>query len=133
WEDLAVVAGPPRSVAAGAVGSAEGLAGVHAAARHEAAAYRSPVVAAGLVVDARRAAELAPRHYRHVVEHAALIQVLDQGAEALVELAAVVAHEAEVLAVAVPAAEGQRHAAHARFHEAAGDEQLIVHRRRAVE
>ena len=41
-------------------------------------------------------------------EHAAGFQVFDQGAEALIELDAVIAHQVEVVAVAVPAAVGQR-------------------------
>ena len=66
-------------------------------------------------------------------EHAAHVQVFDQGAQALIELAAVIAHEGEVLAMAVPAAEGQGDAADARFHQPAGHQQLIVDRRGTVE
>ena len=90
------------------------------------------MVAAGVLVDARRAAELAPDDHRHVVEHAAHVEVLDQGAEALIELAAVVADQVEVLAVAVPAAVGQRHAANAGLDQPAGHQQMIVDGRSAV-
>ena len=65
-------------------------------------------------------------------EHAAHFQIVDQGGEALVELGAVVAHQVEVLAVAVPAAVGQRDAADAGLDQPAGHQQLIVDRRRAV-
>ena len=59
---------------------ADGLAGLHAAAGQQGATDLRPVVAAGAVVDPRRAAELAPGDHRHVVEHAARFEVLDQGA-----------------------------------------------------
>ena len=105
---------------------------LHAAAGQQGAADLRPVVAAGVLVDARRAAELAPGDHRHVVEHAARFQVVDQGAERLVELGAVVAHQVEVLAVAVPAAVGQRHAADAGLDQPPGHQQLVVDGRGAV-
>ena len=46
-----------------------------------------------------------------------LVEVIDQGAQALIELATVIAHQIEVLRVAVPAAVGQRHHANARFDQ----------------
>ncbi len=90
------------------------------------------MVAARAAVDARRAAEFAPGDHRHVVEHAAHVQVFDQGAQALVELGAVVADQAEVVAVSVPAAVGERHAADARLDQPARDQQMLVDRRRTV-
>src|SRR5262249_18582686 len=130
--DLAEVDGALLGVFAQAVGGADGLAGAHAAAGEQGAADLRPVVAAGLLVDARRAAELAPGDDRHVVEPAADLQVVEQGTQAAVELAAVVAHQVEVLAVAVPAAVGERHDAHAGLDQAAGHQQLVVDGRRAV-
>src|SRR5581483_9270838 len=59
-EDFAVSDRAVGGVFAQAVGGADDLAGTHAAAGHEAATHRGPVVAARVVVDARRAAELAP-------------------------------------------------------------------------
>src|SRR4051794_38968273 len=103
-DHLAEGDGPRRRELAQAVGAADDLAGPHAATGQQGTAHLRPVVAAGAVVDARRAAELAPDDDGRVVEHAAHVEVLDQGAEALVELAAVIADEVEVLAVAVPAA-----------------------------
>src|SRR5262249_7673843 len=112
-----------------AVGGADDAARFHAAAGHQAAADRRPVIAAGAAVDSRRPAELAPADDRHVIQHAARVEVLDQGAQALIELAAVIAHQSEVLPVAVPAAIAQRDAADAGFNQAAGNQELIVHRR----
>src|SRR5262249_11181344 len=131
--DFAESGGPGRGKFAQAVGGADDLAGLHAAAGHDGTAYLRPVVAAGAVVDARRAAEFAPGNYGHIVQHTAHVEVFHQSAEALVELAAMVADQVEVLAVAVPAAEAQAHAAHTGFHQAARHQELIVHRRRAIE
>jgi hypothetical protein len=58
---------------------------------NEGATHRRPVVAGRLRVDVRRAAEFAPDDDRGVFQHAAKVEIFDQGAEALVELAAVVA------------------------------------------
>ena len=58
--------------------------------------------------------------------HAADFEVLDEGAQALIELGAVIAHESEVLAMAVPAAIAERHATHPGFHQTASGEQLVV-------
>ena len=73
-----------------------------------------PVVAAAVLVDLRRAAELAPDHHRHVLVQPALVQVFDQRGQALIEhrqvMAGVLEGRAVRLAVPVPAAVGQRHA-----------------------
>src|SRR5436305_9211609 len=85
------LAGRHRALAgnlAEAVGRADDLAGPHAAADHQARADRRPVIATRIVVDARRAAELAPDDHGRIVEQAARVQVLDESAEALIELAA---------------------------------------------
>src|SRR5262249_42966503 len=65
-----------------------------------------PVVAAGVLIDARRAAKLAhPQHHR-VLPQAALVQLLDQRTHALVQTRAVaVANGREDVAVVVPAAQ----------------------------
>src|SRR5437016_4313445 len=58
------------------IGGANHLARPHAAASQQGTTYLRPVIAAGALVDARRAAEFAPGNHRHVVEHAAGVQVL---------------------------------------------------------
>src|SRR5207245_2861393 len=62
-QDFAMVDRTGDGVFAQAVGGADGLAGVHTAARHKGAADRRPVVAAGAIVDPRRAAEFAPGNH----------------------------------------------------------------------
>jgi hypothetical protein len=79
-----------------AVGAADHLPRLHAAAGQERAIDLGPVVAAGVLVDARRAAKLAPGDHRHIVQKTADFQVLDQGAEALIQLGPVVAQELEI-------------------------------------
>ena len=75
------------------------------AADHDRPAAR-PVIAAAVLVDARRAAELAHPHDDGVLPHAAVVQILDQGAHALVEAGAVaVLERVEDVGVVVPAAE----------------------------
>ena len=93
------------------VGRADDLAGPHAAAGEQGAGDVRPVVAAGVLVDLGRAAELAPDDDRHVLVEPARVEVVDQGRQGLIELREVRAALAEVVPVEVPAAEGQRHAA----------------------
>ena len=65
---------------------------------------RRPVVAAvrRRVVDARRAAELAPDDRDDVLVHAAVVQILDQVGDAAIELGQLAAQRDEVLASACP-------------------------------
>jgi hypothetical protein len=77
------------------------------------------MIAAGVLVDPRRAAEFAPGDHRHVVEQAALLEVFDQSRQALIELRAVIAHQVEILRVAVPPAIRQRDDTHTRLDQAA--------------
>src|SRR5262245_9074731 len=72
-EDVAEMDRVLRGVTADAVGGAEHLAGGHAAARHDAVVDRSPMVAASVAIDARRAAELTPHDHADVVGQAALV------------------------------------------------------------
>ena len=55
-----------------------------------------------------------------IFEHAAGREVFDQGTKALIELAAVIAHQVEIVTVAVPATVAERHAADARPRPAGG-------------
>src|SRR6185295_2258070 len=64
------------------VGRADHLAAADAAAGHERRGDAGPVIAARVVGDLRGAAELAPEDDADVVEHAAVVQVLDQRADA---------------------------------------------------
>ena len=109
-----------------AVRGTDHLPGAEAAAGEQGTAHLRPVVAAGLRIDLRRPAKLAPHDDGHVVEHAPVAEVVEERREALVELAAMVAHEVEVLPVAVPAAVAEAHHPHARLHEPPGHEQVVV-------
>ena len=73
------------------------------------------MVAARIFVDLRGAAELAPDDHGDVLLHAAVMQVLDQRADRLVELRKPLLQLSEVVAVIVPAAEGEGDAANARL------------------
>src|SRR5262249_6507742 len=88
------------------VGRAVNLAALDGAAADHDRPAAAPVVAGGALVDARRAPELAHPHDDGVLPQAAVYQVLDQAAHALVEARAVaVAQGGEDVAVVVPAAE----------------------------
>src|SRR5437016_262235 len=76
-ENLAEGDGPVGGIFAQVIGGADGLAAAHAAAGEESAADLRPVIAAGTTVDTRCAAELAPDHHSHIVQHAALVQVFN--------------------------------------------------------
>ena len=91
-----------------------------------------PVIAAGVVVDFRRAAEFAPHDDRHIFIQAPLVQIGDQGGRRTVEQRAVVANRLEILPVVVPAAEVERDDPRAGFDQAAGDEEVLGQLRGAV-
>ena len=57
--------------------------------------------------------------------HAAVVQVLDQVGDAAVDLRQLLLQRLEVLAVRVPAADGQRHAADAGLDQPAGGQELL--------
>src|SRR6516225_11439142 len=104
-------------VRADAVGAAEHLPCGHAAARHQGTVDRGPVIAAGIAVDARRAAKFAPDDDADVPFQAALMQVLDERRDALIKYGKIAAQVPEVAAVRVPEAVGDTDAADARFNQ----------------
>ena len=108
------------------VGRADRLAGSHAAAGEVGAADLCPVIATCTVVDFGSASEFAPNHDRHIVEHAAHFEVIDQSAQALIQFRTVIADQVKVLAVRIPSAVAEAHHAHACFDQPASDQQMIV-------
>jgi hypothetical protein len=74
------------SVGAESIRRTDRLTGLHATAGQNCATDRGPVVAAGFLVDARGAAELAPGDHGHIVEHTESFQVFDERAKTLIEL-----------------------------------------------
>ena len=119
-------------LAAESIGRADDLARFHSAARQQGASELRPVIAPGIRVDLGRPSELAPRHYRHVFVQSALVQVLDQRAEGLVEQREMREQFAVIVAVKIPAAKIERDTACPRFDEAAGREKMFAVARRAV-
>src|SRR5947207_1451151 len=87
---------------------------------------------AGVLVDRRCASELAPDHDRDILVETALVQVLDQRADALVQQRQILSQSAEIVAVMVPATEGKRHATCSGFDEPPGDEHVLHELRAAV-
>ena len=112
--------------------SVDGLARLETAAGEDGRAGFGPVVAAGDAADFGGAAEFAPDDDGDVFFQAAVIQVLDEGGQALVQLRQLVPQVAEVVLVGVPVAELERDDGDARFHQAAGHQQGLPHRRLAV-
>src|SRR5205085_7485983 len=102
---------------------AVGLAALEGAAAEDHRPAAGPVVAAGVLVDARRPAELAHPQDDRVFPHAAVVEVFDQGAHAVVEARAIAGADArEDVSVHVPAAEIDFDAAHALLHQLACEE-----------
>src|SRR5262249_34992019 len=116
-------AGVVGDVLAVRAGGAVGLAAVDGAAADHHRPAAGPVVAAGVLVDVRRPAELAHPEHHGVLQHAALVQVLDQGAHALVQARAVaVLDRVEDVGVVVPAAQVDLDAGDALLDQLAGQQ-----------
>src|SRR6266536_3462679 len=124
-EDVAELDRPLRCLAAQAIRGPDYLAGFHAAASEHAARDARPMVTAGVFVDGRGAPELAPDNDRNILVETALVQVLDQRADALIEQREVLPERAKIIAMMVPAAEGEGHAACAGLDEPPGDEHVF--------
>ena len=86
------------------VGGADDLASAHSATKQQGATDLGPVVAAGILIDARGSTKFAPNHNRHILENTTDFEVVDKGAQCLVEFGAVIPHEVKVFAVTVPSA-----------------------------
>ena len=75
------------------------------------------MVAAGVFIDPRRAAEFRRQDDECRSEQAALFEILDQRSHRTVELRTLLVHLVEHVAVHVPAAKLHLHAPHARFDQ----------------
>ncbi len=131
-EDFAEVDGSVGDFSSDPVGRSDDLAGAESASGEEGAADFRPVIATGLLVDARGATELAPGDHQRVVEHASLVEVGNKRTEPLVEQGRVRAHAAEVVAVKIPATEIESDAPGAGLDETAGEEKVLQVSRGAV-
>src|SRR3989442_3124275 len=67
------------------VGRTNHLSGLHAATGQQSARDVGPVVASGILVDCRCAAKFAPNDHRNILVKSALVEVFNQGGDALVE------------------------------------------------
>src|SRR5213594_2367142 len=109
------------------IGRADDLAARHAAAGHQDGHGMGPVVAARVFVDLGSAAKLAEDNDHGGVEQAALVEVVDQGCYAAIELLEMRSFIAfENLGVVVPSAEINRDPGDANFDEAAGDQKALA-------
>ena len=116
-----------------AVGGADHLSGAEATSGEQSAADCRPMIAARILVDLRRAAELAPGDDRHVFIEPTFVKILDERGESLIELRQVrVLHAVERVAVKVPAAEVERDHPAPGLDEPPGHEKVLEVRRRAV-
>ena len=116
-----------------AVGGTDHLSGAKPTAGEQSASDCRPMIAAGILVDERRAAELAPGHHGHVLVETAFVEVLDERGQPLVELRQVrVLHAIERVAVEVPTAKVQRHHSATGLDEPPCHEKVLEVRRRAV-
>src|SRR5262245_25941955 len=91
------------------------------------------MVAAGLGIDLRRAAEFAPGNHHRRLEQAALVEVFNQSAVSAVPAREKsVAHRGEALDVRVPPAHIDRHESDSCFYETTRKQQTLAPRRNAA-
>src|SRR5882724_1408435 len=83
------------------------------------------MVASGVFVDGRRAAKFAPNHNRNILVQTALMNVLNQRAEPQIQQRKVLAKSAEIVSMMIPAAERERDAPRAGFHQAPRDQEML--------
>src|ERR1041384_2177638 len=115
----------------GPVGLGRGLAAplphLEPAAREGQRAERRPVVAARALVDARRAAEFAGDDEEDLLVEPALMDVVDERRDRVIEIGRARLHRLLDVAVHVPAAVGDGHKSAARLAEAPRHEELLAH------
>src|SRR5262245_109881 len=76
--------GPVHRFTAQTIRLAEDLACLHAPAEQHGAGDAWPVIASGVLIDGGCATEFAPNNYRYVFVQAALVNILDERAHALI-------------------------------------------------
>ena len=109
------------------VGGADGLAHLQAAAGQHHRQGARPVVAAGVLVDPRRPAELAPDQHQGVLQHAPAVHVLHQAGPGHVELGQLLfLEDLEVVGVRVPAAGVDGDEGHARLDQPARQQHALA-------
>ena len=135
-EDFLKGDGAAVGFAAETVGGADDLAALHAAAGEEGHGDAGPVVATDLGADARGAAEFAPDEDGDVFVESALVEVVNEGGDGLVEDGEILAFAAEDVvvraAVPVPLAVVDGDDAGTGLDEAAGGKEALGDARGAV-
>src|SRR6266852_9501449 len=76
-EDVAKLHRPLGHLAAQTISYADDLAGLHPATGQQGAGDARPMIATGILVDRRGAAELAPDYDGYILVQTALVQILD--------------------------------------------------------
>ena len=109
----------------GAVGGTDDLAHFQSAADEHCTAGLRPMVAAAARIDLGRATKLAPYDDRHIAIEAAVVEVIDERAERLIEQGqerAVAVKDAPLLvaAVVIPQSNLEGYVRHTRFDEPPG-------------
>ena len=114
------------------IGGSDDLAVFHAAAGQGRAGDPGPVVPSAFLVELRSAAEFTPHHHTDVLIQTAVVQVLDEGRQSVIQLRENFAGLRKVARMPVPAVETQGDATHASFDEAARHQELLRTLRSAV-
>ena len=99
------------------VGAADGLATLDSTTGDVGTTDLRPVVTAGVLVDPGSPSEFTPDQHGDVVDHAPFFEVAEQRTDSLVDPGSVVPDQPLVVAVAVPAAKRQGHAADAHLDQ----------------
>ena len=125
-KDILQVYGPVLGHFAASRSRADHLTMAESATRQEEERRRRPVISTGTAVDPRRATELAGHHDGRVVQHAVGIQIFDQRGHLPGKTRQLAAHGVEVVAVSLPAADGEGHTTHTHFDQTASFQEVAA-------
>ena len=84
------------------------------------------MIAPGVLVQLGRPAKFTHAHHERVLESAALVHVVDQRGESLIELRQLLVQVFKNLRVMVPPGIVHRHKAHARFHQSSREQTTLA-------
>src|SRR5437660_1057924 len=124
-EHVAELHGSFDRFAAQPISRSDYLSGLHTAACEQSARNARPVIAPCVFVDRRCAAKFAPDHDRDILVQTTLMNILDQRAQPLIQQRQVLAKSAEIVSMMIPAAERQRDAPRAGFHQTPRDQEML--------
>ena len=100
-----VVDWPIGNFRSGFVRCPDDLANLHASAGHNPHGGFGPMVSPSLCIDFGGSPKLTPGQYRDVIQHAAFLQIRDQGPEGMIQYGAEVAHARKVVGVCIEIAQ----------------------------